>query len=122
MEIRRVGRTGLRVSSIGLGTLTWGRDTDEHDAATQLRDFLDAGGNLLDTAGSYGEGRSETGIGELLDGEVNRQDVVISTKSGVLGGSVAASGVNRLSSLVSALTNLRTDTVHRMINNRLVIS
>ena len=106
-----MGRTGLRVSSIGLGTLTWGRDTDEHDAATQLRDFLDAGGNLLDTAGSYGEGRSETVIGELLDGEVNRQDVVISTKSGVRGGSVDASRGNLLSSLDASLTRLGTDYV-----------
>lgn len=106
-----MGRTGLRVSSIGLGTLTWGRDTDEHDAATQLRDFLDAGGNLLDTAGSYGEGRSETVIGELLDGEVNREDVVISTKSGVRGGSVDASRGNLLSSLDASLARLGTDYV-----------
>lgn len=106
-----MGRTGLRVSSIGLGTLTWGRDTDEHDAATQLREFLDAGGNLLDTAGSYGEGRSETVIGELLAGEVNREDVVISTKSGVRGGSVDASRGNLLSSLDASLTRLGTDYV-----------
>ena len=106
-----MGRTGLRVSSIGLGTLTWGRDTDEHDAATQLRDFLDAGGNLLDTAGSYGEGRSETVIGELLAGEVNREEVVISTKSGVRGGSVDASRGNLLSSLDASLARLGTDYV-----------
>src|SRR5699024_4899885 len=56
MELRQLGRTGLRVSSLGLGTMTWGRDTDEGDAGEQLRDFVDAGGNLVDTAASYGGG------------------------------------------------------------------
>lgn len=111
MEIRRVGSSGLRVSSIGLGTLTWGRDTDEHDAGRQLRDFLDAGGNLIDTAGSYGEGRSETVIGELLSGEVSRDEVVLSTKSGVRGGAVDASRGNLLGSLEASLRRLGTDYV-----------
>ena len=111
MEIRRVGSTGLRVSSVGLGTLTWGRDTDEHDAAEQLRNFLDAGGNLLDTAGSYGEGRSEEVIGDLLSGDASREDVVISTKSGVRGGEVDSSRGNLIASLDASLKRLRTDYV-----------
>lgn len=57
MEQRHLGRTGLRVSRIGLGTLTWGRDTDEHDAADQLKAFWEAGGTLVDTADVYGAGR-----------------------------------------------------------------
>ena len=47
MEHRRLGRTGLRVSSVGLGTMTWGRDTDELEAKEQLDIFLDAGGTLV---------------------------------------------------------------------------
>ena len=47
MELRRAGRSGLLVSSVGLGTMTWGRDTDEHEAAEQLSLFLDAGGTLV---------------------------------------------------------------------------
>ena len=54
MEQRHLGRTGLRVSRLGLGTMTWGRDTDEHDAAEQLQAFRDAGGTLVDTADVYG--------------------------------------------------------------------
>src|SRR5699024_8497500 len=50
MRLTRLGATGLTVSSVGLGTLTWGRDTDEHDAAEHLEVFLDAGGTLVDTA------------------------------------------------------------------------
>jgi aryl-alcohol dehydrogenase-like predicted oxidoreductase len=82
MEQRHLGRTGLRVSRIGLGTLTWGRDTDEHDAADQLKAFWDAGGTLVDTADVYGDGEAEYLLGRLMDSLVPRQDLVISTKAG----------------------------------------
>ena len=63
MEQRHLGRTGLRVSRIGLGTLTWGRDTDEHDAADQLKAFWEAGGTLVDTADVYGGRRGRVPAG-----------------------------------------------------------
>lgn len=78
-----MGRSGLRVSRLGLGTLTWGRDTDEREAAEQLGLFLDAGGTLIDTAASYGDGASESLIGDLLAGGVPREEVVLCTKAGV---------------------------------------
>lgn len=83
MEHRRVGKSGLLVSRLGLGTMTWGRDTDEHESADQLRTFLDAGGNFIDTASTYGDGDSERVIGGLLDTLVKRSDVVLATKSGI---------------------------------------
>ncbi|MET9495922.1 aldo/keto reductase [Streptomyces sp. NPDC006552] len=82
MEQRHLGRTGLRVSRIGLGTLTWGRDTDEHDAADLLKAFWEAGGTLVDTADVYGDGESEYLLGRLVEGLVPRRDLVISTKAG----------------------------------------
>ncbi|MBM7442189.1 aldo/keto reductase [Streptomyces sp. HB132] len=82
MEQRHLGRTGLRVSRIGLGTLTWGRDTDEHDAADQLKAFWDVGGTLVDTADVYGGGEAEHLLGRFLDTLVPRQDLVIATKAG----------------------------------------
>lgn len=82
MEQRHLGRTGLRVSRIGLGTLTWGRDTDEHDAADQLKAFWDAGGTLVDTADVYGGGEAEYLLGRFLDALVPRQDLVVATKAG----------------------------------------
>ncbi|GGT76018.1 MULTISPECIES: aldo/keto reductase [Streptomyces] len=82
MEQRHLGRTGLRVSRIGLGTLTWGRDTDEHDAAEQLKAFWDAGGTLVDTADVYGGGEAEYLLGQLVERLVPRRDLVISTKAG----------------------------------------
>ena len=83
MEQRRVGKSGLLVSRLGLGTMTWGRDTDEHESADQLRTFLDAGGNFIDTAATYGDGDSERVIGGLLDTLVKRSDIVLATKAGI---------------------------------------
>ncbi len=83
MEQRTVGRSGLRVSRLGLGTMTWGRDTDEDDAAAQLTAFRDAGGTLVDTAASYADGESEAMLGRLLRDVVPRDELVVATKAGV---------------------------------------
>ncbi len=82
MRERRLGATGLRVSRLGLGTMTWGRDTDEHEARDQLTSFVGAGGTLLDTAASYADGDSERVLGSLLGSVVDRSDVVLATKAG----------------------------------------
>jgi aryl-alcohol dehydrogenase-like predicted oxidoreductase len=83
MELRRAGTSGLMLSRLGLGTMTWGRDTDEHEAADQCRAFLDAGGNFFDTAASYGDGDSERVIGGLIGVLFKRDNVVIATKAGI---------------------------------------
>jgi aryl-alcohol dehydrogenase-like predicted oxidoreductase len=80
---RYVGRTGLKVSRLGLGTLTWGTDVDEDEASAQLLAFADAGGTLLDTGSGYGRGASEEMVGALLRDVVGRDDLVIATKAGV---------------------------------------
>ena len=78
-----MGTSGLRVSALTLGTMTWGNETDEQTARAQLCDFVDAGGTTLDTAVSYVEGRSEAILGELLGAVVPRSDVVLVSKAGV---------------------------------------
>ncbi|MEI6119503.1 MAG: aldo/keto reductase [Actinomycetes bacterium] len=83
MKMRTLGESGLEVSRLGLGTMTWGRDTDEHEAAVQLRAFLDIGGNLIDTAAVYADGDSERVIGGFLGTLVQREDLLIATKAGV---------------------------------------
>ena len=83
MEKRRAGTSGLALSRLGLGTMTWGRDTDEIEAADQCRAFLDAGGNFIDTASTYGDGDSERVIGGLIGTLFNRDEVVIATKAGI---------------------------------------
>lgn len=79
---RYLGTSGLQVSRLGLGTMSWGTDIEQHEAAAQLRAFVDAGGTLLDTAAPYGHGASESMIGTLLATVVNRDDVVLATKAG----------------------------------------
>ncbi len=83
MEFRRAGKSGLLISRLGLGTMTWGRDTDEHEAADQARAYLDAGGNFLDTAALYGDGDSERVIGGLIGTLFQRAEILISTKAGI---------------------------------------
>jgi aryl-alcohol dehydrogenase-like predicted oxidoreductase len=83
MERRHLGRSGLQVSRIGLGTMTWGRDTDEHESADQLKAFLEAGGTLLDTSAGYGDGAAEEVIGALLGSRVERSEMVVATKAGI---------------------------------------
>ncbi|MBD8077649.1 aldo/keto reductase [Cellulosimicrobium arenosum] len=115
MELRQLGRTGLRVSALGLGTMTWARDTDELDAAEQLTDFVDAGGTLVDTAASYAGGDAESLLGTLLGSRVDRRDLHLCTKAGVRhtssGPMVDASRGALLDSLDESLARLGTDHV-----------
>lgn len=119
MEMRRLGNTGLRVSPLGLGTLTWGRDTLEDECAAQLTAFLEAGGNVVDTSPTYGEGQAQQVLGSLIsrgDSRVaNRDELVIISKSGVLRRDnhsfVEASRSAMLGSLEASLRELGTDYV-----------
>jgi len=115
MEMRRAGVSGLSLSRLGLGTMTWGRDTDEIEAADQCRAYLDAGGNFLDTAATYGDGDSERVIGGLVGTLFNRDDVVIATKAGVTFHdgvrSINASRHHLIAELDRSLTRLGTDFV-----------
>ena len=81
--MRMVGNSGLQISRLGLGTMTWGRDTDTHEAADQARAYIEAGGNFLDSASHYGAGDAERVIGGLIGTLFKREDIVISTKSGM---------------------------------------
>jgi aryl-alcohol dehydrogenase-like predicted oxidoreductase len=83
MEQRRLGRSGLKVGRLALGTMTWGRDTDQHEAKDQLTAFLAAGGTLVDTAAGYSDGASEEILGALLASTSARESVVLATKAGV---------------------------------------
>ena len=83
MEKRTLGNSGLRVSRLALGTMTWGRDTDEHEAADQLKTFLESGGNLIDTAAVYGDGDAERVLGGFIGTLANRDEIILATKAGI---------------------------------------
>lgn len=115
MQQRYVGNSGLRVSSLSLGTMSWARETDEQDASELLRTFVDAGGTLIDTAASYADGQAEALLGSMLGDVVSRSEVVISTKAGVSTSdgrrSIDTSRNGMLSGLDASLARLGTDYV-----------
>jgi len=102
----------LTVSRLALGTMTWGVHTDPDDAAAQLKAFLDAGGDLVDTADVYGDGDAEMIIGALLNGVVSRRDIIVATKSGARpGAGPNCSRWHLLAALDASLARLGTDHV-----------
>jgi len=78
-----MGRSGLSVSRLALDTMTWGRETAPDEARDQLAAFLDAGGDLVDTAHGYADGLSEQALGSFLGDLVEREDLAICTKAGI---------------------------------------
>lgn len=113
MQLRRVGNSGLRVSALGLGTMTWGGGVDEDDAAAMLLAFHEAGGTLIDTAAAYGGGAAEVMIGQFLADLLPRDEVVLQTKAGVVaapgGARIDASRGTLLTQLDASLQRLGTD-------------
>jgi aryl-alcohol dehydrogenase-like predicted oxidoreductase len=79
MNYRFMGRTGLRVSELCLGAMTFGRETDEATSHQMLDRFVEAGGNFIDTADVYSRGVSEEVLGRWLKAQ-KRDDLVIATK------------------------------------------
>ena len=82
VRTHRVGASGLEVSGLGLGTMTWGGDTDLHGAERLVARFVEAGGTLIDTAPAYGGGAAEKMIGRITRTHVRRDELVIATKAG----------------------------------------
>jgi aryl-alcohol dehydrogenase-like predicted oxidoreductase len=95
--------------------MTWGRDTDADEAATQLRAFADAGGTLVDTADVYTDGEAERILGGLLGEIVPRDELVLATKAvarrteGPFGGGASRGAL--LSALDGSLTRIGVDHV-----------
>ncbi|WP_345496518.1 aldo/keto reductase [Nocardia callitridis] len=83
MEQRTVGRSGLRVSRIGLATHTWGAHTDTDEAAGQLVAFVDAGGTLVDCSPAYAGGAAQRILADVLGDIVSRDDLVLSGCAGI---------------------------------------
>jgi aryl-alcohol dehydrogenase-like predicted oxidoreductase len=81
MDYRTLGNTGCAVSTLALGTMTFGKETDEPGAHDQLDMFVEAGGNLVDTADVYSRGVSEQIIGRWLAARSDVRDrIVLATK------------------------------------------
>ena len=113
MQYRRVGRSGLEVSRLGLGTMSWGASVDAYDGEDQLAAFLDAGGTLVDTAPIYGDGACEEMLGSLLAKTGVRDRIVLAGKAGFIrrGGTTERDGSRGtlLDQLDRSLQHLGTD-------------
>ncbi|MDF1515108.1 MAG: aldo/keto reductase [Anaerolineae bacterium] len=80
MEQVRLGQSGLKVSRICLGTMTFGSGADEATAFSIMDRFVELGGTFLDTADQYNGGASEEIVGRWMKARGNRQDIVLATK------------------------------------------
>ena len=113
MECRRIGRTDLRVSTVGFGASPLGnvfRQTDPAESINAVRYAIDQGINFFDVSPYYGLTLAETRLGEALDGY--RQKVVLATKCGRYGADSFDFSAKRITaSIDESLTRLRTDYV-----------
>jgi aryl-alcohol dehydrogenase-like predicted oxidoreductase len=111
VQRRRVGGSGLEVSRLGLGTMSWGDGTDVDAATAQLTSFVDAGGTLVETADGYGDGAAQEVLAAVLATSVPREYVVVAGR-GILPGGPLGDGSARgalLSGLDATLKRLGTD-------------
>ncbi len=111
MEYRYLGKSGLKVSAIGLGTNNFGRRLDSDASALVINHALDMGVNMIDTSNSYGDGYSEAYIGRALNGQRHR--AIIATKVSSTVGDGPNDGGNSRQHIITAvedsLRRLRTD-------------
>lgn len=118
-NFRTLGRSGLVVSPLALGTMTFGADrwgSAEQGSRAVFDAYVDAGGNVIDTADVYSGGRSEEMVGRFIEQRGLRDQLVLATKAGFSRerGNVNAGGngaKNLYSALDRSLTRLRTDSV-----------
>lgn len=115
MEYRFLGNTGLKVSELAFGTQTFGWGADEKTAHAMADLFVEAGGNLFDTADSYNNGLAESILGSWQKARENRDSVIIATKVFFpTGDGPNDTGVSRkhiFSSINESLRRLQTDYV-----------
>ncbi|MCI0396756.1 MAG: aldo/keto reductase [Chloroflexi bacterium] len=112
MEYRYLGKTGLKVSALCLGAMTFGREATEEVSRQLLDRFVEAGGNFIDTADVYSQGVSEEILGRWLKGQ-RRDDFIIATKvrfpMGEGPNDVGLSRKHILSGVEASLRRLQTD-------------
>ena len=117
-DYRTLGRSGLVVSPLALGTMTFGTarwGMDDAGSAACFNAYVDAGGNFVDTADVYAGGRSEDMLGRFIADRKLRDRIVVATKAGFAAGQGVHAGGNGAKHLYAALEGslrrLRTDYV-----------
>jgi aryl-alcohol dehydrogenase-like predicted oxidoreductase len=120
MEFKTLGRTGLQVSQLCFGTMSFGGDANEEQSGRMYKACLDAGINFFDCADAYSTGKAETILGKLMRTE--RDDLIITSKCfNPLRDDINARGGNRrhiLSAVEASLQRLGTDRLDVMFMHR----
>lgn len=115
MHFKFLGRTGVQVSALCLGTMTFGDEADEKTSAAIYRRSREAGIQFIDTANVYAKGRSEEILGKLIEESGERDELVIASKFfGTVGPGVNDRGCSRrhmVRALEATLQRLRTDRI-----------
>ncbi|HUZ17082.1 MAG TPA: aldo/keto reductase, partial [Spirochaetia bacterium] len=115
MNIVQLGRSGLRVSEVCLGTMTFGREADEKTAFAIMDYFVEQGGTFLDTADAYNVGETESIIGRWMKARGNRERLVVATKVfGKMGEGPNDQGLSRIhirQAIDASLRRLQTDVI-----------
>src|SRR5215813_4707750 len=118
MKYNLLGKSGLRVSEICLGTMTfgeeWGWGSPKDESRKVLNRFVDSGGNFVDTASNYTTGTSEKYLGEFISGDRDRYVIATKYTSNIRAGDPNAGGnqrKNMMQSLERSLRSLNTDYV-----------
>ena len=120
MQYKPLGRTGVLVSDLCFGTMTFGREADESESAAMFRECREAGINLFDCSNNYSDGLAETILGKLIAD--CRDEVLITTKvSSPTGKDVNAMGSSRRNIMLAvekSLSRLKTDRIDIYILHR----
>lgn len=112
MEYRYMGKTGLRVSELCLGAMTFGRESTEDESIAMMNMFADAGGTFIDTADVYSNGLSETIVGRWLQGQPRDHFVIATKVRFTMGNGVNDVGVSRkhiMAGIEQSLKRLQVD-------------
>jgi aryl-alcohol dehydrogenase-like predicted oxidoreductase len=109
MKLKKLGRTGVLVSELCLGTMTFGWQADEEASHQMLDRYVEAGGNFLDTSNVYSSGKSEEIIGKWLSRH-DRQNIVLATKARFR----TAEGANTVGLSRKHLLHAVTDSLRRL--------
>lgn len=115
MEVIQLGQSGLRVSKVCLGTMTFGREASESESFAIMDYFVEQGGSFLDTADAYSIGATEEVVGRWMEARGNRNDLILATKVyGKMGNGPNDGGLSRIHiqrAVEESLRRLRTDVI-----------
>lgn len=106
MEYKYLGNTGVQVSQLCMGTMTFGNEADKDESAAMFKRCRDAGINFFDCANVYSQGKAEEILGQLIQG--SRDELIITTKVwGKMGDDINSQGSSRRNIIASAEASLK---------------